>query len=57
MILGAVSLVDCLIFVIFLGPQLLYQAGLISTLVVVAKVLPFLSTAFFNVHETLLTKP
>lgn len=43
MILGPVSLLDCLVFVIFLIPQLLYQAGLFSTALVVVKVIPFLS--------------
>lgn len=45
MILGPVSLVDCLVFVIFLIPQLLYQAGIFASLLVVLKVLPFLSTS------------
>jgi hypothetical protein len=43
MILGPVSLLDCLVFVIALVPQLLIQAGPLSTLLVVVKVLPFLS--------------
>lgn len=43
MILGPVSLLDCLVFVIFLIPQLLYQAGFFSTALVVIKVIPFLS--------------
>lgn len=43
MILGPISLVDCLVFVIFLIPQLLYQAGILSCLVLAGKVLPFLS--------------
>jgi acetyl esterase/lipase len=43
MILGPVSLLDCVVFVIFLIPQLLYQAGPLSTLLMVCKVLPFLS--------------
>ena len=42
MILGPISLLDCVIFLLFLAPQLLYQAGLFPTLLVGAKVLPFL---------------
>ena len=43
MILGPVSLLDCLAFVIFLIPQLFYQGGIILPLVTVLKLLPFLS--------------
>jgi hypothetical protein len=42
MILGPITLVDCAVFVLFLIPQLLYQAGLAGTLLTVIKVLPFL---------------
>lgn len=53
MILGPVSLLDCLVFVIFLIPQLLYQAGLFSTVLVVVKVLPFLSMSMEMVRAEL----
>ena len=43
MILGPINGVDCVAFVIFLAPQLLYQTGLVAVLSVVVKVLPFLS--------------
>ena len=41
MILDSISLVDCLVFVLFLIPQLLIQAGLYQTLFLL-KVVPFL---------------
>ena len=41
MILDSISLVDCLVFVLFLIPQLLIQAGLYQTLLLL-KVVPFL---------------
>ena len=44
MILGPITLVDCAVFVIFLIPQLFYQAGIGATLRTVIKVLPFLRT-------------
>jgi len=43
MILGPISLLDCLAFVLILIPQLLYQADIFSLLVVILKVIPFLS--------------
>ncbi|KAI3540973.1 hypothetical protein CMEL01_10997 [Colletotrichum melonis] len=42
MILGPVSLLDCLVFVIFLTPQLLINVGFFPTVVVTLKMLPFL---------------
>ena len=42
MILGAISLVDCFAFVVFLVPQLFLQAGLVQTFTTVLKVVPFL---------------
>lgn len=42
MILGPVSLLDCLVFVIFLTPQLLLNVGFFPTAVVAIKALPFL---------------
>lgn len=42
MILGAVSLIDCLVFVSFLAPQLLYHVGLIRSAFVAIKALPYL---------------
>ncbi|KAL7947285.1 Alpha/Beta hydrolase protein [Trichoderma barbatum] len=42
MILGPVSLIDCLVFCIYLAPQLLHQAGFLSTAVAVLRAIPFL---------------
>ncbi|KAF3770222.1 alpha/beta-hydrolase [Cryphonectria parasitica EP155] len=42
MILGPVSYLDCLVFVIFLAPQLLLDVGILQTLRVILEVLPFL---------------
>ena len=42
MILEPINGVDCVAFVIFLAPQLLYQADLVVVLSVVVRVLPFL---------------
>ncbi|PNY27057.1 Uncharacterized protein TCAP_03007 [Tolypocladium capitatum] len=42
MILGPVSLIDCLVYCIFLVPQLIRHVGLFRTIVVVLKTLPFL---------------
>jgi hypothetical protein len=47
MILGPITLVDCAVFVLFLIPQLLYQAGLAGTLLTVIKVLPFLGMQYY----------
>ncbi|KEY67178.1 hypothetical protein S7711_03038 [Stachybotrys chartarum IBT 7711] len=44
MILGPVSLIDCLVFCLFLIPQLLLQAGLLETLRAGLPALPFLSS-------------
>lgn len=41
-ILGPISLLDCVVFVICLIPQLFIQAGLYDIALVVFKVLPFL---------------
>lgn len=43
MILGPISLLDCLVFVLVLIPQLLYQADLFSLSLVIVQVIPFLS--------------
>lgn len=42
MILGPISYLDCIIFCIFLAPQLLLDLGLIETIQIVIQVLPFL---------------
>ncbi|KAM4055257.1 steryl acetyl hydrolase [Hirsutella rhossiliensis] len=42
MILGPVSLVDCLVFCIFLAPQLIWHVGLVRTCLVALQALPFL---------------
>lgn len=43
MILGQVSYLDCVVFLIFLAPQLLYHVGLFGTLSCAIRALPFLS--------------
>jgi hypothetical protein len=42
MILGPITLLDCAVFVFFLVPQLVWQVGIVTTLVTFVKVLPFL---------------
>lgn len=42
MILGSVSWLDCLVFLIFLTPQLILQVGFLRTLWCGIKALPFL---------------
>ncbi|KAL2205058.1 alpha/beta-hydrolase [Sarocladium strictum] len=42
MILGPVSLIDCLVFCIFLAPQLILQVGIFSTVLTTLQCLPFL---------------
>ena len=42
MILGQVSYLDIIVFLIFLAPQLVIQVGLFSTVACVVKTLPFL---------------
>ncbi|KAF7544604.1 hypothetical protein G7Z17_g9816 [Cylindrodendrum hubeiense] len=42
MILGPISLIDCLAFCLFLLPQLFWDVGVIQTLLVALKALPFL---------------
>ncbi|KAH7001938.1 Alpha/Beta hydrolase protein [Ilyonectria destructans] len=42
MILGPISLIDCLVFCVFLLPQLFWDVGVIQTFVVAVKALPFL---------------
>ncbi|KAL9050467.1 MAG: hypothetical protein Q9162_006614 [Coniocarpon cinnabarinum] len=42
MLLGPISLLDCLVFVLCLTPQLLLQIGILGTLKCIAEVLPFL---------------
>lgn len=44
MILGPISYLDCLVFVLFLAPQLLLDVGVIGTIKVAVQVLPFLRT-------------
>lgn len=53
MILGPITGIDCVAFVIFLIPQLLYQAGIFVVLPVVIRVLPFLSqqTRFLKIGK------
>ncbi|KAK8113690.1 hypothetical protein PG999_005759 [Apiospora kogelbergensis] len=42
MILGPVSYLDCIVFCVFLAPQLLVHVGLVETLGVILRCLPFL---------------
>lgn len=42
MILGPVSYLDCLVFLIFLTPQLILDVGLFETIKVALSCLPFL---------------
>jgi hypothetical protein len=44
MILGPVSLLDCLVFCCFLAPQLLIHVGFFETVGVLLRCLPFLCT-------------
>ena len=44
MILGPISLLDCLVFVIFLIPNLLIQVGIFGTIGLVVKLVPFFGT-------------
>lgn len=45
MILGPVSYLDCIVFCIFLAPQLILNVGVFETVLTVLQVLPFLGTA------------
>lgn len=42
MILGPVSYLDCLVFCVFLAPQLILDVGLFETIKVALQCLPFL---------------
>lgn len=42
MILGPISYLDCLVFCVFLAPQLLLRVGLLGTLATGLQCLPFL---------------
>lgn len=42
MLLGPISYLDCLVFCIFLAPQLILDVGLFETIKVVLQTLPFL---------------
>ncbi|RMZ78294.1 hypothetical protein DV737_g3942, partial [Chaetothyriales sp. CBS 132003] len=59
MLLGPISLVDSAIFVLLLIPQLFYHAGVLSTLGISVKVLPFLLLQLPHhlYHEWYLLKP
>lgn len=45
MILGPVSYLDCIVFCIFLAPQLIWNVGLIATIKCVLEALPFVCTS------------
>lgn len=55
MILGPVSYLDCIVFCLFLAPQLILDAGLFETTVVVLEALPFLRMCIFMLFITQLT--
>lgn len=42
MILGQISYLDCIVFLIFLAPQLLIRVNIFELLVCILKALPFL---------------
>ena len=44
MILGQISYLDCLVFLLFLVPQLLVQVNLLELAVCIIEALPFLRT-------------
>lgn len=46
MVLGPVSYLDCIVFCVFLAPQLLWQAGVLETTLCVLQALPFLGGLF-----------
>lgn len=50
MILGQVSYIDCIVFLVFLAPQLLYRVGLFSTLSCAVRALPFLSMSLLHIN-------
>lgn len=47
MILGQVSWLDCLVFLIFLAPQLIFRVGFFPTLFCGLRALPFLRMSSF----------
>ena len=48
MILSQISYLDCLVFIIFLAPQLLLRVNLFELLVCVVKALPFFCKGVFS---------
>lgn len=46
MILGQISWLDCLVFLLFLAPQLLFHVGFFATLICGLNALPFLRVYF-----------
>ena len=44
MILGQISYLDCLVFLLFLAPQILLQVNIFELLSCIIQALPFLST-------------
>ncbi|KAF7559975.1 hypothetical protein G7046_g4177 [Stylonectria norvegica] len=59
MLLGPISLLDCLVFVVFLLPQLLWSVGIFQTVIVGLKALPFLllELPIQFIRERFLTHP
>jgi hypothetical protein len=45
MLLRPVSYLDCIVFCIFLAPQLILNVGWFETVITVLQVLPFLGTS------------
>ena len=52
MILGPINGIDCLAFVIFLIPQLLYQVAFDELLAVLVKMIPFLGGLAYRSSTT-----
>ena len=46
MILGQIAYVDCIVFLMFLVPQLLFRVNIIELLVVGLRALPFLCKTY-----------
>lgn len=60
MILGQISYLDCLVFLIVLAPQLLLHVNIIELLICVLKALPFVSELHlwsFGQHDLRMSSP
>ena len=60
MILGQISYLDCIVFLVFLAPQLLFRVNIFEVLICIIQALPFfcedLCLNFFSLATYLLTK-